>query len=445
LPGLFLLSATLPKTVPSDNGLRKLPNVVLFKAGEHTDMRGRTKDYTPEYVRGLAAATETLRTAKGYHIEPPAVLGHELVQAKLAEILSGDDVFKTYMAGDKPTSGGGPFRTDQLAGGWPENFRFDPAAGHMVADFDRIPPSIADLIETGQIRYPSIEIKPDVPMPDGTKADAVCRVAWLGGNPPGCKTIPPLGAAAFADMPADVVCFADAGGADPLPAAVEKPVRTLLARLRKLSADFVSKLTRPQIDQLAADTAAELAAAGEPVPAEIAAMSDANKSTPLSDADRKALVDAIRGEVVAAFADREKALDDKANAIRAAADAAQKAIDRRAAEETRKDIMAFCEAERGVHLPPALIDAPDPAKAHLTIPHFMYTLDHQTPVTCFADGDTEVKKTQLEIFKDMIRTWPVRMFGSRLQDALPATDARAAQKKEIREALERNRQPAGAK
>jgi hypothetical protein len=44
---------------------------------------------------------------------------------------------------------------------------------------------------------------------------------------------------------------------------------------------------------------------------------------------------------------------------------------------------------------------------------------------------------------DAIKKRPVRMFGSRLQDAPPATDARAAQKKEIREALQRH--TAGAK
>jgi hypothetical protein len=439
LPGLFLLPATLPKTVPSDDGLRKLPNVVLFKAGVHTDMRGNTKDYPPAYVERLTAATETLRTAKGYHVEPPAVLGHELVQAKLAEILSGDQTFKTYMAGDKPTSGGGPYRTDQLAAGWPENFRFDPATGQMVADFDRIPPSIAELIETGQIRYPSIEIKSDVPMPDGAKADTVFRVAWLGANPPGCKTIPPLGQSCFADMPAGVLCFADAGGADPL--VVEKPVLTLLGRLRKLSAEFLSKLTRPQVDQLAADTAAELAAEGKDIPAEIA-MSDANKGATLSDADRKAVADAIKADVLAAFADREKALDDKAKAIETAATQAVKLIGDREAEERRKTVREFCDAElKAGRIAAWELDGTDPenlANRLLAIP--------AAEVVAFADANgKEVRKSRLQAEMDAIKKRPVRMFGSRLRDAPPATDARAAQKKEIREALERNRHTVGAK
>jgi hypothetical protein len=388
------LSATLPKTVPSDNGLRKLPNVILFPAGTHTDMHGRREEYTPEYVRKLAAESEALRTGTDFRLEPPAVLGHEVDQSTLRGILSADAVYQKLLADGKITPRGTPTATDQPAAGWPTAFRF--AGDALVADIDGIPPSVADKIDTGQYRFPSIEIKKGLLKPDGTRADVVHRVGILGAVPPACRNVPAFGeTAAFAD----VVFFTDAG-ADDEPGAVRK----LLAKLWNLPAAFVAKLNRPQLDQLA-----DAAADDKALPAEIAAMSDANKA--LTDADRKAIVDAIKGEVVAAFADANKALDDKAKAIEAAAAGAVKRIEDRDAEERRKQIHAFCEAERGVHIRPADLDRKD----HLNVMTRLLAIP-PNEVICFADADgKEVRKSRLEVEMEAIKDGPPLRSGPRIR------------------------------
>jgi hypothetical protein len=419
LPGLFLLPATLPKTVPSDDGLRKLPNVVLFPAGRHTDMHGRAEDYTPAYVERLARESEALRTGADFRLEPPAVLGHEVDQSALSGILSADAVYQRLYADGKITSGGGPGATDRPAAGWPTNIRFENNA--VVADLDRIPPAVADKIDAGEYRYPSVEIKRGLTKPDGTKVDALWRVALLGGTPPACRNVPAFGeTAAFAD----VVYFTDAEPAAGPPAGLH----ALLAKVWKLPAAFLSKLTRPQLDQLAADAAALDSAE--------TAMSDMNKPAPaLTDADRKALADAIKADLVAAFADREKALDAKAAA-------ALKRIEEREAEERRKQIHAFCEAERGVHIRPADLDRKD----HLNVMTRLLAIP-PNEVICFADADgKEVRKSRLEVEMEAIKDGPPLRSGPRIQAfAGQPADGRTAQQADVKSFYDRHPELAGAK
>jgi hypothetical protein len=399
LPGLFLLPATLPKTVPSDDGLRKLPNVVLFPAGTHTDMHGRAEDYTSAYVERLARESEALRTGTNFRLEPPAVLGHEVDQSALSGILSADAVYQRLYADGKITSGGGPGATDKPAAGWPTNLRFENNA--LVADLDRIPPAVADKIDSGEYRYPSVEIKRGLTKPDGSKVDALWRVALLGGTPPACRNVPPFGeTAAFAD----VVYFTDAAP-DNEPAA--SPVRALLAKLWKLPAAFIAKLNRPQLDQLA-----EAAAGGHDLPAEIAAMADTNRPASLidqlkalTDADRAALADLLKPTLTASFADQQKALEEKSAA-------ALKRIEDRDAEERRKQIHAFCEAERGVHIRPADLDRTD----HLNVKTRLLAIP-PNEVLCFADADgKEVRKSRLEVEMEAIKDGPPLRSGPRIRE-----------------------------
>lgn len=443
------------KTLPAADGLRRLPGVVLFTAGTHRDMRGRTREYTRDYLDGVVKNFAALREDAEFHVEPPAVLGHEVVQAKLAEILSGDETYKKHFGDTKPSPGGGPGRTDQLAAGWPENVRLD--GDRIVADIERIPPSVADLIDSGQLRYPSVEFQESGRRADGTPVPPhLFRVALLGGTPPGCKAVPPLGDSHFADLPEGVVAFADATGEMPAEAPPDKPMLALLQKcFPALSTSFLSTLTSKQRDQLALDAAAmdgwdqgatgdqhaQLVAAyvkaglGDQATAQamtdealkqalsqagVTAMADSNTATTTDPKAKPNVAAAIPPELVAfadglraEFAEREKALDAKADAIRKAADASLATNKARDDETWAATVKAFCDTHSqppSNRISAAELDPKNPFNLQrrlLAIP--------ADEVYCFADaGGKETKMPRRQAELEAIKQRPVRMFGDRI-------------------------------
>lgn len=449
-------------------GLFRLPNVVLFKAGDHTDMLGRRKTYDNAYVKAVADNFSALKTGTEPRVEPPAVLGHEIVQAKLAQLLAGDPTYQRMLADSQPTSGGGPGRTDEPAAGWPENVRFDASTGNLIGDMERIPPVIAGMIERGEVRFPSVEFKETLTRQDGSPLGPVLwRVALLGGTPPACKTIPPLGLA-FSDPPDGVIYFAEASVAK----ATKSPFRDtvmgmIVSAMPGLSQEFLAGLDDDQLNQLAQDamncgatsgynnaTPAADAVMGDFLEMDTAALQaayvesklgtaeDAAKltddqlreackgaTTHMSDTQRKtvrldvaAFADTIRQTVQAELAKERTALTEQGNAVQAAAKSALDSIAARQSEEMRAAVHAFCETElQNNKIASWQLDKLDPENLEqllLRIP--------ATETVCFADADgKEIKKTLLQAFMDHFRKGPARRRGERLMADPPEKDPRS--------------------
>jgi hypothetical protein len=240
------------KCVPSGDGLYRLPGVVLFAAGEHTDMFGRRRPYGPDYIRRLADNYHELKASKDDHHEPPNVLGHELLQAEMAA-LSGDPVMRAIMAALPPTAGGGPAWTGAPAAGWPEDVRVSGDGQSLVCDFGRLPEHIAGMIDRGEIKYPSVEISENFPpRPDGTpRGPVLYRVALLGGVPPACKNVPPLGRSSFAGALRAVrglYYFADGGVAVAAQSTFRDTVLALVQQeMPDLTDEFLNSLSDDQL------------------------------------------------------------------------------------------------------------------------------------------------------------------------------------------------------
>lgn len=459
------------KTIPGSDGLRRLPGVVLFTAGRHRDMAGRTRDYPRDYLEGVVKTTQALRDDAEFHMEPPAVLGHEVVQAKLAEILAGDDTYRKVFADKKPSPGGGPGRTDQLAAGWPENLRLD--GDRIVADLERIPPSVADLIDSGQLRYPSVEFQESAKRADGTPVPPhLFRLALLGGTPPGCKAVPPLGQAHFADLPAGVLAFADATGDLPAEAPPDKPMLALLQKcFPTLSSSFLGTLTSKQRDQLALDAAAmdgwgdQGNAVGDPHASLVAAyvkaglgdqtaadkLTDDQLKQALSQAGVTSMADNLNPPVdpkapkpavppeLAAFADslraefetHKKALDAQAEAIRKAAESAVTSQKTRADAEWAAAVDAFCDAQlKANKIAPWELDDKDPFNLRVRLK----AIPADEVVVGFADANgNSPKMSRRKADLEAIEKRPdrSRMFGDRIGQPQTVPDERTQQKAAI--------------
>jgi hypothetical protein len=457
----------LPKTQPGEGGLFRLPDVVLFAAGVHTDQTGRTREYGDDYLKAVADNYQRFKDDPDLHIDPPAVLGHEDVQAELAKILADDAVYKQHFADRKPTSGGGPGRTDQPAAGWLRGVRFDAARRCLIGDIEGIPPSVAGRIDGGQIRYPSIELKENQLGRDGKPVGPLpWRLGLLGGTPPACKSVPPLGQAHFADLPEGVVVFADAVPADGTETTSKPSLKTLRLHHPTVSEKTMAMLTKPVIESLFEDANAnaeggaaggdahsQLVAAyvkaglGSQADADkltddqlkqalsaagVTAMADSNPTATTPDPKAKppavppelaAFADGLRAE----FAEKEKALDAKAKAIKDAADGALAAQKARDDAEWARAVDAFCDQEAGLNDPPG---APRPTRIA------PWELDKDDPFNlrnrlkaipaaetiAFADADGKPQtKSRREAELEAIRKRPVRMFG----DRIGVTDAKS--------------------
>jgi hypothetical protein len=148
-------------------------------------------------------------------------------------------------------------------------------------------------------------------------------------------------------------------------------------------------------------------------------------------------------ELAAFLAEQKAALDAQAAAIKADLEAQREAMRLRAEAEDEmaclKQAQALCE--KGTVTAAALDDS-DPTAVPLG--HFLHLLDNATPVRTAKDAKgKDVTVTLRGAFLSLLPTLRPQRGGERLQGAPAALDARAAQKKEIREALQRH--TAGAK
>jgi hypothetical protein len=180
----------MAKTVPNTVGpLRDLNGIELFAVGDH---HGTGKPFTLEDLKEVERNFYSLLESSDAHHDPAGCLGHEEDQAHLKAIIRDDAAYQAYV---ETMDGSDVYhiRTGQPAAGHLRDVRLDESTGKLVGDLKGIPPSIADMIDAGLLRYPSLAFYDPFEANGKRYGFAIRHVALLGADPPGVKSLAPFG------------------------------------------------------------------------------------------------------------------------------------------------------------------------------------------------------------------------------------------------------------
>jgi hypothetical protein len=188
-----LLRDTVKPSIPTGS----CRGVEVFAAGEH---KGRA--YTVRDLDDMVANFRRFSAGRRALVEPPVVIGHQDDHVKLSDGL--DDAWRTNT-------------------GWPSFGRVRDLyrrGATLFADLDRVPRSIADLVNARLYHKVSSEVYDDPPPGCfGGRGNMLRRVAFLGGEIPVVKGL--------ADIPA--IVFSESAP----PPARRRPAELRLARVTR--------------------------------------------------------------------------------------------------------------------------------------------------------------------------------------------------------------------
>lgn len=449
---------------PAGDGLFRLPDVTIWSDGWHRDNGGNWKFYSAAENQQIAANWSALRESADPHLEPPTALGHEEEQARLKALLRDDAAFQRYVAEAAKSNIKLPHCrwTDCPAAGWPERVRYD--GGRIVADLERIPPVVAEMIDRGELRHVSPELYDNFSYRGKDYGPVMRRVSLLGNHPPGNKSLPSLGQRAFSDAYGAYVQFADAPAAD-APAQDGKAAKRdeqitklqswgLSAKAVQIAAGSMSAANFADfytaVAECMADSAAGVNDMSKPndpnTPANGGAAGQGQPMRGYSDTPSPefiaAVAEGVKVQLGGWFEEQRKALGQTADEVKKTGDelkqfsdaARRDAAERSAAEKKgRVDAFLTLKAKEG-KVQPWETDEGDPKTAHLSLRRRLYAADGVNQISCYSDGGTEVKKTQLDIEMDAIEARPARAFNDRIGgQSGGATDQKDAVRAEVKQ------------
>lgn len=356
----------MPKPADAKPNAADAPLIEIFRAGRHTDMHGRTIEFTRDDLADMAASYDPALS------EAPVVVGHP--------------------------------KDNTPAYGWVRGLRVDGDV--LSAELHQVDADFADMVRAGRFKKRSASIF----LPDGSDNPTpgkhyLRHVGFLGGAAPAVKGLKEVnfagddaGCAEFADMPNHGWVFRNIaalfrGLRDRLieTDGVEKADRVFPAYQIDSIRDAAEEQARTGLSYAAAPGAAEFhtppakatPAAGAPAAGAVGAGGITHEDTNVTDK-------------TADFAAREQKLNDDAAALAAR----EKALADREAKARRDDAAEFADGlvTGGKLLP----------KDKAAVVELLLALPTAAPLS-FASGDDTIEKPAADLFRELLEGMPKRL------------------------------------